>query len=115
MAIHIITEFYGVNERKISRVEVVKEILDRVISKSGLHAISSNFYQFEPYGVSIVYLLRESHLSLHSWPEHHLLCIDIFTCGEDIHALKAFDLLVKEFKPKKVKKKIIRRVMYEKD
>jgi len=115
MGIHVIAEFLGVNPEKISRVEKTREILDRVIAKSGLHAISSSFHQFEPYGVSAVYLLSESHLSIHTWPEYEYVAIDIFTCGEDGPALKAFELLVEEFQPKEIEKKIIRRDLYEKN
>jgi len=114
MGIHVIAEFLGVNPEKISRVEKTREILDRVVAKSGLHAISSSFHQFEPYGVSAVYLLSESHLSVHTWPEHGYVALDIFTCGADEPALKAFELLVEEFQPKKIEKKIIRRNLYEK-
>jgi len=114
MGIHVIAEFLGVNPEKISRVEKTQEILDRVIAKSGLHAISSSFHQFEPHGVSAVYLLSESHLSVHTWPEYGYVALDIFTCGDDEPALKAFELLVEEFEPKVVEKKIIRRNLYEK-
>jgi len=69
MGIHIIAEFLGVSPEKISKVEKLREILDRVVAKSNLHVISSSFHQFEPYGVSAVYLLSESHLSIHTWPE----------------------------------------------
>ena len=115
MGIHVIAEFLGVSPKKISRVEKTREILDRVIAKSGLHCISSSFHQFKPHGVSAVYLLAESHLSVHTWPEHGYLALDIFTCGSEKSALRAFELLVEEFKPKIVKKQIIRRNLYEKN
>jgi len=114
MGIHVIAEFLGVNPEKISRVKKTREILDRVIAKSGLHALSSSFHQFEPHGVSAVYLLSESHLSVHTWPEYGYVALDIFTCGGDEPALKAFELLIEEFEPKVVEKKIIRRNLYEK-
>lgn len=114
MGIHIIAEFLGVDQEKISRVERTREILDRVVSKSGFRAISSSFHQFEPYGVSAVYLLAESHLSVHTWPEYGYVAVDIFSCGGDDPALRAFELLVEEFQPKVVEKRIIRRNLYEK-
>ncbi len=115
MGIHVIAEFLGVNPKKISRVEELREILDKVIAKSGLNCISSSFHQFEPYGVSAVYLLCESHLSVHTWPEHEYMALDIFTCGEEGSALKAFELMVEAFKPKIVEKQVIRRNLYEKN
>ncbi|MCS7115079.1 MAG: adenosylmethionine decarboxylase [Nitrososphaerota archaeon] len=109
MGIHIIAEFRGVDPAKISKVEDLRAVLDRVVAKSGLHVISSSFHQFEPYGVSAIYLLSESHLSVHTWPEYGYMALDIFTCGDDDSALKAFELMVKEFQPKSVEKRVIRR------
>ncbi|MEM0057476.1 MAG: adenosylmethionine decarboxylase [Candidatus Bathyarchaeia archaeon] len=112
MGIHIIAEFRGVDPRKLSRVEDLRPILDRVVASSGLHVVSSSFHQFEPHGVSAIYLLSESHLSVHTWPEYGYMALDIFTCGDDGPALKAFALLVEEFKPKSVEKRIIRRDVF---
>jgi len=113
MGIHIIAELWGVDSDKISRVEQLRAILDRVIAKSGLHVVSSNFHQFEPFGVSAVYLLRESHLSVHTWPEYSYIALDIFTCGSDEPALTAYQLLLEEFKPTSVEERVIRRVDFE--
>ena len=113
MGIHIIAEFWGVDSDKISRVERLRAVLDRVIAKSGLHVVSSSFHQFEPFGVSAVYLLRESHISIHTWPEYSYIALDIFTCGADEPALTAYQLLLEEFKPTSVDKRIIRRVELE--
>ncbi|MCW1307162.1 MAG: adenosylmethionine decarboxylase [Candidatus Nanoarchaeia archaeon] len=109
MSIHLIVEFMGVEAEKIARVRPLKRILDTVISKSGLKVVSSTFHQFKPYGVSAVYLLKESHLSVHTWPELGYMALDIFTCGDEKCAFKAYELLVREFKPKKIKKKVMRR------
>ncbi|RJS92972.1 adenosylmethionine decarboxylase [Candidatus Bathyarchaeota archaeon] len=114
MGIHVIAEFLGVDPKKISRVKEAREILDRVVSKSGLHLVSSSFHQFKPYGVSAVYLLRESHLSIHTWPEYEYVALDVFTCGDEGDAIKAFNLLVEEFEPKIIEKQILRRNLYEK-
>jgi S-adenosylmethionine decarboxylase len=95
-------------------VEDVKRVLDTAISKGELNVVSSSFHQFEPYGVSGVYLLKESHLSIHTWPENGLVSLDIFTCNKDDRgALITFESIIEQFEPKHVEKKIIRRKIYE--
>jgi S-adenosylmethionine decarboxylase len=115
MGIHVIAEFFGVELERISRVDPLRDVLERVVSESGLKAVHSAFHQFEPYGVSGFYLLRESHLSVHTWPEHGYVAIDIFSCGSEKPALRALELLIKWLEPRSVKKNIIRRDPFEKN
>lgn len=109
MGIHVIAEFLGVEPGKISRVDTLRELIERVILESGLKPVTSSYHQFEPYGVSGFYLLRESHFSIHTWPEFRYAAVDVFSCSSDEPALKAIELLAKELKPEKIVKKIIRR------
>ena len=39
-------------------------------------------HKFEPHGVTCVAMLAESHISIHTWPEHGKAVCDVFTCGE---------------------------------
>ncbi len=113
MGIHVIAELFGVDPERISRVDPLRRVLERVVSRSGLRAVHSAYHQFEPHGVSGFYLLKESHLSVHTWPEHGYVAVDIFTCGREGAAIRALELLVSELRPKHVKRKIIRRDPFE--
>jgi S-adenosylmethionine decarboxylase len=104
----------GVDEKKISRVRSIRTILDKIVKESKLNVITSSFHQFKPFGVSGFYLLRESHLSIHTWPEYSYFTVDIYSCGDERNAFKALNLLIKEFSPKLMKKRIIRYGLYEK-
>lgn len=112
--IHIIAEFFGVDSRKIAKAERLKEILDEVVAKSKLKAVSSLSHQFEPFGATCLYLLKESHLCVHTWPEHSYLTIDLFSCDkDDERAFKAFELLKGAFSPKRVNLKTLKHELYE--
>lgn len=39
-------------------------------------------HHFDPQGVSVVVMLAESHVSLHTWPEDGCAYVDAFTCGD---------------------------------
>lgn len=39
-------------------------------------------HSFEPYGVTGVAVLAESHISVHTWPERGYAAFDVFTCGK---------------------------------
>lgn len=40
------------------------------------------FHKFAPQGVSGVVIISESHLTIHSFPEHGYASIDVYTCGD---------------------------------
>jgi len=52
-------------------------------------------HQFKPHGVTVLILLAESHITIHTWPEHRRASIAFYTCGEKADPLLAVDFLVK--------------------
>lgn len=53
------------------------------VIKGKLSVVSFDCHDFGPnFGVTAIWLLEESHLAVHTWPEKSMICIDIFTCGE---------------------------------
>ncbi len=70
--------------------------------------VDSVFHKFNPYGLSGVIVLAESHFAIHTWPEHNYAAIDLFTCGK-IDSKKGIDYLKEVFSPKKIQiKKLVR-------
>ncbi len=100
VGLHIIAELYGVAPEKISFVEDVAPVVERIVQEAELSRIESFYHQFRPYGVTGIVLLEESHVSLHTWPEHGLVNLDIFTCGDPEKAKKAFAMFLEAFEPK---------------
>ncbi len=50
-------------------------------------------HRFEPQGVSVVVVIAESHVSIHTWPEHGYAAVDVFTCGDSLAAGAVVDLV----------------------
>lgn len=63
-------------------VQFLKYVLDEICNYYNLTIVSKSEKKFSPHGATLVYLLSESHLSIHTWPEHGKCCIDMFTCGD---------------------------------
>lgn len=62
-------------------LESCKLILDRICEAAKLKVISSDFHVFENGGLTINYILSESNVTLHTWPEHCFMRIHICTCS----------------------------------
>ena len=58
--------------------------------------------QFEPQGATVLVMLSESHLSIHTYPERGFAAIDCYTCGETVDPQLAIDYLVSVLRPEKV-------------
>lgn len=106
---HILAEFYECDTDAINDVRLVEETLLRAAKEAGATVIGSSFHLFEPYGVSGVVVISESHLAIHSWPEYAYAAVDIFTCGDDVDPMVAFDYLKEHFRTQNATYQIVQR------
>ena len=93
---HYLADFFGCDPDKIAVVDTVREIFVAAARESKATVVGELFHQFEPVGVSGVLLIAESHFSIHTWPEDGFVAVDVFTCGEEMDALVAIDILETE-------------------
>jgi len=61
---------------------MVNELLDIICSDYNYTILDKMEHKFEPYGFTIVYLLSESHLSIHTFPERNYFAFDLYTCRD---------------------------------
>ncbi|HUY46233.1 MAG TPA: S-adenosylmethionine decarboxylase [Streptosporangiaceae bacterium] len=54
--------------------------MDAVVAGHG-HVVGSSHVIFPNGAITLVLILAESHLSIHTWPEEDLIAIDLFSCG----------------------------------
>ena len=60
----------------------IREQLLNAAATVDAHVIGESFHQFSPQGVTGILSIAESHISIHTWPEHGYAAADIFTCGD---------------------------------
>lgn len=97
---HIIAECTGC--LNLNNSAMLESVLREAAVAAGATVLSVTVHKFEPFGMTGVSVLQESHISVHTWPEYGYASIDIYTCGEHIHIEKALAVLKKFFLPKKV-------------
>ena len=54
-----------------------------LIAEIRLHGgtvVRSLFHTFNPFGVTGIVIIAESHVAIHTWPEYGLASVDIFSC-----------------------------------
>ncbi len=95
---HYIVEASGCDPEIIGNVERVQHILTKSAEKANVQVWAVSFHRFPPNGVSGVIVISESHLSIHTWPEHKYAALDIYTCGEHSKPEDAVNYILEEFK-----------------
>lgn len=63
--------------------DAVLSACERAIASSGMTVECSTVKRFEPAGVTAVWILSESHFTVHTYPEHAYLSVDCYTCGTE--------------------------------
>jgi S-adenosylmethionine decarboxylase len=79
---HVLADFRGVQADLLRDAKVLEAQLIAAARAAGANVLSAHFHHFgEGAGVTGVVMLSESHISIHSWPEHRFAALDIFMCG----------------------------------
>lgn len=106
---HVAVDAWGVRYDLLNDADWLKDQLVQAAEISGATVLSVQSRQFEPQGATVLVLLSESHLSIHTYPEKGFAALDCYTCGETVDPQTAIDKLLEALKPERVHaKKLIR-------
>ena len=99
---HFLASYLHCDPEAIGDVERLLAAMDKAVESCGATVLDKSSYVFEPNGVTVVYLLSESHASLHTYPEFGACFVDLFTCGNNCSA-QAFDIALRAYlNPKEI-------------
>lgn len=80
----LLVELYDCDRDILNDVDRIRAILMEATRLSGATIVSDTFHLFNPHGVSGAIVIAESHVAIHTWPEHGYAAVDVFTCGDTI-------------------------------
>jgi S-adenosylmethionine decarboxylase len=108
LGLHLIADLYdgsGLDDPAL----IERAIRDAVLA-SGVTLLDLRLHHFGPeQGVTGVALLAESHISIHTWPEHRYAAVDIFMCAGEGAAERGLDALCRHLNPGRVSSSALRR------
>jgi S-adenosylmethionine decarboxylase len=80
---HMICDIKNIkNKELLNDMNQIKQVLETICEKENYSILGRLEHQFEPEGLTILYLLSESHISIHTFPEREYAALDIYTCRE---------------------------------
>jgi S-adenosylmethionine decarboxylase proenzyme len=94
-------ELEDCNEGTLNNLEALRAAMLTAADEAGATILGESFHRFSPHGISGVVVIAESHLCIHTWPEHGYAAADIFTCGTTVQPEKAAEVLVEKLGARK--------------
>lgn len=102
-------DFYGCKSEKINSCEFIEATLLKAAKLLNLTVVNTTIHSFSPIGVSGVIVIEESHIAIHTWPEHNYIAIDFFTCNKSFDLNVGLEWLKQEFNAESLSIKEIKR------
>jgi len=113
--LHLIGDLYEckTGEKQMLDAEALKSSCVELCRDAGLQVVGEQFFQFDDAGVTGCVLLAESHVAVHTWPEHGNVTVDVYVCNYNMDnsakAQKVFDGILALFSPANPRTKHVQR------
>lgn len=104
---HFIYDCYDCNTALLNDPVSIKNILFKAALEGSATVISDTIHQFSPYGVSGVLVIAESHIAIHTWPEHGFAALEFFRCSETFDVFKSKEIICSDLKALRIEEKSI--------
>ena len=98
---HVLAEFFECDPNILNSNDKVEKYMIEAALECGATIVQKCFHMFNPYGVSGVVIISESHLAIHTWPELGYAAVDLFTCRTKCDPKVAYEFLKKKFNSQK--------------
>lgn len=86
LGVHLVLDGWGSPFAVLDDPQRVRAALEATAAAAGLTLLQVATERFAPQGVTVVGLLAESHVAIHTWPEHGAFAADLFHCGTPAQA-----------------------------
>lgn len=96
MGKHYLLNLYGCSFVLLNDEHFLMDLLENAAIASGATVIQTIFKKFDPQGVTVICLLSESHISIHTWPEEGKAAVDVYTCG-NCNPKIGCDIVIRQF------------------
>jgi S-adenosylmethionine decarboxylase len=104
---HMICDIKNIeNLELLNDISQLKELLDTICKQNNYTILQKTEHVFEPQGCTILYMLSESHISIHTFPEKEYIAFDLYTCRSyeneyDCPYLEIYDFLITRLNAKR--------------
>mgnify|MGYP001626161612 CR=1 FL=1 len=105
---HVFGDLYGCDPDLLSDPVFLENIVKEASVIGNMNLLEIKSWKIG-LGVSVIGIVLESHISIHTWPEYQYATVDVYSCGAHTDPERAFDFIVKALKAEKVEKRSVDR------
>lgn len=91
---HLLLDLKECNPEVLDDLNYIRQSMISAAEESGATIVGEKFHKFSPIGVTGILAIAESHLCIHTWPEHSYAAVDIFTCGDGFKPHEAANIII---------------------
>ena len=97
---HVYGSLYGCDPELLSDPEYLKKTIIIAAKVGRMTLLDIKYWHIYP-GVSIVAIILESHITIHTWPEYKFATVDVYSCGKGADPEAAFRYIAKALKARR--------------
>jgi S-adenosylmethionine decarboxylase len=79
----LLVDLYGC-KGNLDNVEFLTDVLKTAVQRMGSTVVKIMSHKFSPSGITVIFILAETHIAIHTWPENNYAALDIFICSEEV-------------------------------
>ncbi len=101
---HVYGELYGVDKAVAGDESALRELAVDAANVANAKVLEVKSWRIDDPvkgGVSVIALVLESHIAIHTWPYYDYATVDVYTCGDHTDPFKAFQLIVDRLRPRR--------------
>ncbi|HEU5079505.1 MAG TPA: adenosylmethionine decarboxylase [Opitutaceae bacterium] len=106
---HTLYDYHGCASAALRETEKLRAAMLAGIRAAGGTIVTDTFHTFSPHGVSGVVVIAESHVTIHTWPEHNYAAVDVFSCGVKLKHAVIREAIRAALQAERVEEKTFRR------
>lgn len=101
---HLLADFVLDHEITDKDLETIKAVIEKNFT-----VVKRAEHKFSPHGETIVFILAESHFTIHTYPEHNYITMDIYICNPNVNLEKVLHEIKSNLRLKKIESRILER------
>lgn len=97
---HVYGSLYDCDPNILSNAEYLRDVVINAVKEGRMTLLDIKYWKIEP-GVSLIAIILESHISLHTWPEYRFATVDVYSCGTHTDPEAAFKYIAKALRARR--------------